>query len=334
MANELLTQEQQNPAVAFARKTVDVMKNQWAQVLPKICTPDRFARIALSCINKNPVLGEALQTPLGKTTILSALMTCAEMGIEPDGRRAHLIAFKKGKNTANPEYQIQLIFDYKGLTELAMRSGMISCIHADKICENDDFEWNIGKIEKHKPNFKGERGKPFAYYCHVQFKDGAVKDEVMTIHEIEAVRNRSAAWQAFLKYKKECPWVTDPEEMAKKTVFRRCSKWLPLSPEFRDAVEKEDEYENETIDVHALSATSSRFERIPSAVADEESAPTAPASQPSDLDRLRELIAERNIPVTAEQVREFVEKNGELFRFPLVEPNIDAIAEAILNGGE
>ena len=29
--------------------------------------------------------------------------------------------------------------------------------------------------------------------------------------------------------------------MAKKTVFRRLSKWIPLSPEFRDAVEVDDE---------------------------------------------------------------------------------------------
>ena len=61
-----------------------------------------------------------------------------------------------------------------------------------------------------------------------------VKAEVMTTEEVERIRARSKAG-------KEGPWVTDWNEMAKKTVFRRLSKWLPLSAEYRDAVDKDDD---------------------------------------------------------------------------------------------
>jgi recombination protein RecT len=65
----------------------------------------------------------------------------------------------------------------------------------------------------------------------VTFKDGTKQSDVMTLAEINAVRKRSRAGG-------EGPWVTDYAEMAKKTVFRRLSKWLTLSPEVADALDK------------------------------------------------------------------------------------------------
>lgn len=134
-------------------------------------------------------------------------MKCAELGIEPDGRRAYLIPYKN---------DIQLIIDYKGIAELAMRSGMISNIHADKVCDNDDFEYNIGEITTHRIHFRRPRGEAYAYYSIVTFKDGTKKCEVMSKDEIDSIRKRS-------KSPNNGPWVTDYDEMAKK----QCSKDCP-----------------------------------------------------------------------------------------------------------
>lgn len=225
--------QQQSTAVATQKTTktdvaqvfIDKLKDSWVSVLPSVCTPERFARVALSCLRKNQKLVAALQTSDGRTSLAQQFMKCAELGIEPDGRRAYLIPYKN---------DIQLIIDYKGIAELAMRSGKISNIHADKVCDNDEFEYNVGSIEKHRIDFKKDRGKAYAYYAIVTFKDGTKKCEVMSKAEIDGIRRRS-------KSANNGPWVTDYDEMAKKTVFRRLSKWLPLSPEMQRVLDIDDE---------------------------------------------------------------------------------------------
>jgi recombination protein RecT len=204
----------------------DSFKEALRQALPKILTPERFARVALTAITRTPKLKNCDQA-----TFFNAMLTLAQLGIEPDGRRAHLIPFENKRRGC---VECQLIIDYKGLAELAYRSGMVSNLHADVVCEHDEFEYDRGQLTKHKPNLKGERGEPYAVYALCRFRDGSEKCEVMTKAEVEAVRKRSRAGQSG-------PWVTDWQEMAKKTVFRRLSKWLPLSAEVREAFDKDDD---------------------------------------------------------------------------------------------
>lgn len=220
-----------------AGSIVSKMQGQFAKVLPKIITPERYCRIMLTALNKDKHLMAAISDPRNQASVLSAFMRCAEMGLEPDGRRAAIVCYKRG-NTGM--YDVTLIPMFQGLAELAMRSGEISTIHAEKVCDNDEFEWNLGRVVKHVPNWKEDRGKAYLYYCHVVFKDGAIKDETMSKLEVEEIMKRSSAYQGAKRYNKSCPWMTDFEEMAKKTVFRRCSKWLPLSPELRSAIEADD----------------------------------------------------------------------------------------------
>ncbi|MFA5130650.1 MAG: recombinase RecT [Patescibacteria group bacterium] len=198
----------------------DAFKAQIAKALPKHLTPDRFIRVAITALTKTPKLTQCTQASL-----FNCLLNCSQLGIEPDGRRAHLIPYGD---------QCQLIIDYKGICELVMRSGIVSNVHADVICENDVFEHDRGAITVHKIDFRKPRGAVYAVYSICRFKDGTEKAEVMTREEVEAIRKRSKAGAAG-------PWVTDWNEMAKKTVFRRLSKWLPLSAEYRDALEVDDD---------------------------------------------------------------------------------------------
>lgn len=200
----------------------DAIKSRVAEVMPKHLKPERFLRIAMATLTKSPKLAECTQA-----SFLTCLLNLSAAGLEPDGRRAHLIPYG-GECT--------LIIDYKGLAELAMRSGVVANLHADVVCENDDFEYDAGRVIKHKIDFKKPRGAAYAAYAICRFKDGTEKAECMTKDEIEGIRKRSRAGGSG-------PWVSDWTEMAKKTAFRRLSKWLPLSAEFREAVEREEEQE-------------------------------------------------------------------------------------------
>jgi len=201
-------------------------RDEIAKALPKHLTPDRFIRVAVSALTRTPKLKEC-----EPVSLFGAMLTLSQLGIEPDGRRAHLIPFENRRRGC---VECQLIIDYKGLAEMAMRSGVVSYLHADVVCDADIFEENMGEIVAHKIDRRKPRGEVYAAYAICKFKDGTAKAEVMSSEEIEAIRKRSKAGNSG-------PWITDWNEMAKKTVFRRLSKWLPLSPEFRDAVEADDE---------------------------------------------------------------------------------------------
>jgi recombination protein RecT len=200
----------------------DNIKQQFALALPKHLSADRFSRVAITALTRTPKLQDC--TP---ESFMRCLLDLSALGIEPDGRRAHLIPYGK---------ECTLILDYKGIAELVMRSGTVANIHADKVCENDIFDVDRGRILAHRINYAQPRGNAYAYYVIVTFKDGTEKSEVMTRDEVDGIRKRSKAGQSG-------PWVSDFDEMAKKTVFRRASKWLPLSPEVQDTIRADEERE-------------------------------------------------------------------------------------------
>jgi len=200
--------------------TGERFRQEISLALPKHITPERFTRIALTALSRKPKLMEC--TP---ASVLKCCMDLSALGLEPDGRRAHLIPYKN---------ECTLVIDYKGLIELAKRSGEVKRWRAEIVKERDKFEWENGHVS-HVINWREDRGASQCYYSHVTLADGTDDYEVMTLAEVEAIRRRSRSAN-------DGPWVTDFDEMAKKTVMRRHSKRLTLSPEFHDAVAKDDEY--------------------------------------------------------------------------------------------
>jgi recombination protein RecT len=236
----------------------DHFKKQIASVLPKICTPERFVRVALTAVMRSPKLKVCTQA-----SFFDCLLRLAQLGLEPDGRRAHLIPFENRRAEVT---ECTLIVDYKGLNELVLRSGIVSYLHADVVYEGDLFDYNIGQITRHTPWFirrdpdrPKDRGSRYAAYSLAKMKDGATKCEVMSAEDVLAIRDGSQGWKAFQKgYAKQSPW--DPKnpqsegEMWKKTVFRRLTKWLPLSPEILGVLELDD-------DPHLSGSSNAEFER-------------------------------------------------------------------------
>ena len=67
-------------------------------------------------------------------------------------------------------------------------------------------------------------------------KDGSLQTEVMTVAEVEKIRQSS-------KGKNSSPWTQHFDEMGKKTVFRRLSKWLPMQAEVAQQLDKVEKME-------------------------------------------------------------------------------------------
>jgi recombination protein RecT len=230
MSEKTLSQSQKKPA-ADLRELVESekFKQQIARVLPEGMTPDRFVRVTLTAALKNPNI---LKTT--RDSLFKCLLELSAIGLEPDGRVAHLIPRKKNAGKPNESLECTFLLDYKGYKTLFHRNRDIIEEHCDVVREGDHFEVEFGSRRKleHKPQVR-HKGAIYAAYAFVRLPDGGEVFDVMNSEEIEAVRKRSPAAN-------DGPWASDWSEMAKKTVFRRLAKGLPLSPRTREAMEAED----------------------------------------------------------------------------------------------
>lgn len=228
--NELKQQMQQSPAAAPKSKTIEDYLKQMApamaEALPKHMDIDRVMRLAMTTIRTTPALREA-----DVSSLLGAVMQAAQLGLEP-GLMGHcyLLPFKNNKKGIT---EVQFIIGYKGMIDLARRSGHIESIYSHAVYEKDHFEFELGLEQKlvHKPSMEDDRGKFIGAYAVARFKDGGYQFEFMPKSEIEKRKGRSKA--ATSNYS---PWATDYEEMAKKTVVRHMWKYLPISVELQQQV--------------------------------------------------------------------------------------------------
>lgn len=257
----------------------DHFRQQISAALPKHITPERFIRVLMTATMKTPKLLECTQESLFK-----GIFDCAALGLELDGRRAHLVPLRNNKKNIT---EANLWLDYKGIAELVMRSGMVSNIHADVVCENDVFEYDRGELKKHTIDFRKPRGPMYAVYCIIRMKDGGEKVEVMGKEDVDRIRAASRGAN-------EDPWRLHYNEQAKKTVFKRASKWVPLSAEVQDVLDKENDDEPVNVTpkpslAGLLAGTPTETPTLPPAVEQEpatevaatEPAPEAPPAEPA-----------------------------------------------------
>lgn len=199
------------------------MEPQIMKALPSAITPERFSRICMTAISQNPQLAEC--TP---TSFAGAMMTAAQLGLEPNTPlgQAYLIPYRDYKKGVS-ECQFQL--GYRGLIELAHRSGDLQSIEAHIVYEGDEFEYQLGLEPKlvHKPAMTG-RGNILWVYAIYKLKSGGYGFEVMSVEDVNKHKDKfsKAAGRGF------SPWNDNWEAMAKKTVIKRVLKYAPMASEF------------------------------------------------------------------------------------------------------
>lgn len=221
---------------------VQRQKSDLVQLLPSGANVDRMIQAFILNVKNTPKLLDC-----EPASLIKALYTASCMGLEPNPYHGQLYLIPYNK-------EVQVIPGYKGLLKLVRNSGEINAIIVNTVHENDRFEYNLagGDRPLHQLPEDGERGRMRFVYLLAEFKEGGFHLELMTLQEVERIRDNSQAYKSAKKYNKPSIWDEHFEEMAKKTVIRRSVKRLPieLSRQLRNATIINEEYgKSPTIDM-------------------------------------------------------------------------------------
>ena len=204
----IATRQPEKPTVISELKRVEPFL---AESLPKHLNVDRFARLALTTIRKNPRLGQT-----DPASFIGALYTAAALGLEPEvNGEAYLVPY--GRET-------QLVIGYQGIAKLFWQHPLAAQLSAEYVCENDEFEYDKGLTPRlhHKPAL-GDRGEVIAYYAIVGLKTGATWFDVFSPAQIAKLRAGSKKSN-----------IADPEHwMARKTALRQVLKLAPKATQLQ-----------------------------------------------------------------------------------------------------
>ncbi|WP_138725730.1 recombinase RecT [Pseudomonas lactis] len=217
-------------AVATITQDIYGARNQFANVLTdRSLNFEREAEFAVQVITSSEYATKiAVQN---RQSVVNAITNIAAIGISlnPAKKQAYLVP-RDGK--------ICLDISYIGLMDLAMATGAIRWAQAELVYTADSFALNgFDKPPTHSYNpFATDRGDVVGVYVVVKTADGDYLTETMSIDDVNAIRDRSSAWKAWIKNQKSCPWVTDPGEMMKKTVVKRGYKYWPKTERLEQAI--------------------------------------------------------------------------------------------------
>jgi recombination protein RecT len=191
---------------------------RWADVLPAHVGPAKFQRWALTLM-QNPDLIEVSKTPAGQLSIVTALLDCASLGLEP-GRTYHLVKFG-GTVTG--------ITDYKGEIQLITNASPAACVVAQLVRKADDFHMTGANIPpRHDADwFADDRGEVTGGYAYVDY-GGQRYSQVARMTEAQFRKHRDKA-------RAKNVWDEWPEAMRLKTLVHQLRKWVPWSAEVRNA---------------------------------------------------------------------------------------------------
>ncbi|HEF4727816.1 recombinase RecT [Burkholderia multivorans] len=227
--------------IGSVKQFFESQKATLATVLPRHVSPDRMLKIALGALRTTPKLMECTVESL-----MGAVVQCSQLGLEPNTPLGHayLIPFEKKKKVGGEwvteKVETQIVIGYKGLIDLARRSGQVVSIAAHAVYEHDHFDYAFGLNEKleHKPAMSA-RGRVIAFYAVAKLVGGGHAFEVMSAEQVNEIRDASQNYK-FARDKEKTVWGQHYEEMGRKTVLRRLFKYLPVSIELASAAALDD----------------------------------------------------------------------------------------------
>lgn len=212
------------------KQELTLRKDMMVSLLPKNINFDKFQAIVIAAVGSNPELLEC-----DRGSLLKSCIQAAELGLSLNPTLGEGDILKVWNNRSK-KYDAQFRPRYMGLMKLARQSGDVVKIEAEIVRENDEFLIQKGDEPRLEHRIKlGNRGEMVGAYCIWTLKDGAKQFEVMDRDQILSIRDRSSSKTKDGRI--VGPWATDQEEMWRKTVVRRASKYMPRATEaFANAV--------------------------------------------------------------------------------------------------
>ena len=244
-----------------------------AKVQTKVLDPEKVVRLTLNAMQKIPKLkATTLESMLG------CMMTATSLGLEPNTVLEHawIIPYANRRKGRDGKWysivEAQFMVGYRGYVALAYRFPDLDMLHADAICDKDDYESYISSAVasatffKHQKNLK-DPGEPIGSYCFTRLNRGGRGMDVVTElpkAEIELIRERSETYKALKsrlntgsaadiakaeKNFEETPWNMWWRSMWAKSAIRRHVKQFPLTAEMSAAVAIEDAADTGMLDI-------------------------------------------------------------------------------------
>lgn len=220
------TPDKPSPKAVIAN-LLDKNKNAIGLSLPRGMDADRFSRLLLTAANTNPDLFTC-----EPTSFLAAGVAAAQLGLEPNDARglAYLLPFNDNRRGKI----VQLIIGYRGMVDLARRSGMVSSIHAFPVFDGDEFTYSLGLeptlTHTPRPDVNDEDPAKLTHVYAVAKVQGEPQFIVLTRRQVDKVKASSKGAKSGYS-----PWNTHYVEMALKTAIRRLCKLLPQTVEMAQA---------------------------------------------------------------------------------------------------
>lgn len=202
-----------------------------AEVASSNMRADDLVRLALMAASRQPELAKCSQH-----SVLRSLMDAAALGIKPGGLlgRGYLVPrarnFKDDQGRWQKEIECHFDPGWRGLVDIARRSGAIRRIEAHVVYESDEFQVtrNPFTTVRHVPNEQANPGPVRAAFAVAQFADGSEQIEIVWKRDLDKIRAMGA---------EKGPWSIWYDEMARKTAVRRLCKYLPYDPLLERALE-------------------------------------------------------------------------------------------------
>lgn len=181
---------------------------------------EAYTRALVTVIRQTPKLAKCYPP-----TVLGGLMVASQLGLEfgPLGH-AYLVPFYNSKTRRD---EAQFVFGYKGVIDLAWRSGQLRSIIARTVRRADVFDFAYGLEDRleHVPTLS-EESPSYAWYAVAKFEHGG--HAFVVLGRADADRHRMASKTGA---KNEGPWRDHYDQMAMKSAVIELKPFLPLTTE-------------------------------------------------------------------------------------------------------